>query len=257
MKKKKVKPPVKTHGSKATLASWIIENFPSDYEQHTFVEPMCSGASVFLNKNSSKQEVINDIDRTLMCIFKSLRDEPKEFFDRLRRVRITERVFKTALTKAETGFEDYVDQGINEFILRSLSRNGLKKNFYAPSSWSWPKVIAELNCIAERVKQCTILSTSVFDVLKVWDEDDTFWYLDPPCLPNAREELANSTHSHNMTVEDHIQLIAMAKNARGKVLISGCSSPLYNRSLKGWKTKKKNVPGNNKERKIEVLWMNY
>jgi DNA adenine methylase len=254
--KKKVKPPVKTSGSKANLASWIIENFPSNYEELTFVEPLCAGASVFLNKNPSTQEVLNDIDRSLICIFKTLRDEPKEFFDRIKRIRITERAFKMAQSKAESGFEDYVDQAVNEFVLRRLSRNGLKKSFYAGTT-TWQKTIAELNDIAERVKNCTILNTSAFDVLKVWDEDDTFWYLDPPCLPNAREENLGQTHGHHMTVEDHIQLIALAKNSRGKVLISACSSPLYNRGLKGWKTKKKNVPGSNKDRKLEVLWMNY
>lgn len=255
--KKKVKPPVKTQGSKSSLASWIIENFPPEYEELTFVEPMCSGASVFLNKNPSKQEVLNDIDRSLMCIFKTLRDEPKEFFDRLKKIRISEKAFKSAHQKLEEGYEDYVEEAINEFVLRRLSRNGLKKTYAPGSTTSWKAIISEIELIAERVKDCNILSTTVFDVIKVWDEDDTLWYLDPPALPNPREENLPQTSSNYMTVEDHIQLIALAKNARGKVLISACSSPLYNRSLKGWKTKKKNVTGTNKDRKIEVLWMNY
>jgi DNA adenine methylase len=246
---------VKTQGSKATLASWIIEHFPQNYEELTFVEPLCAGASVFLNKKASKEEVLNDIDKDLMCIFKSLRDEPKEFFDRLKKIRISEKAFKAAQIKSENDYEDYVDQGLNELVLRRLSRNGMKKTYYVGNT-TWPKTIAELALIAERIANCTILNVPVFDVLKVWDEDDTFWYLDPPNLPNSKEE-NNSSQKHLMSVEDHIQLIALAKNARGKVLISGSSCPLYNRSLKGWKTKKKNVQGSNKDRKLEVIWMNY
>ena len=253
---KKVKPPVKTHGAKLNLSNWIIENLPENYEQLTYVEPMCSGASIFLNKNPSKEEVLSDLDRGLITIFKSLRDEPKEFIDKVKRIRATERVFKMAQNKAETGFEDYVELAFNEFLLRRLSRNGQKKTFISAESTSWKKVAEELNLVAQRVKNCTILNNSALEIFKVWDEEDTFFYLDPPYLPNAREENIKPTNEPNMSVEEHIQLLDMVKNARGKVMISNQSSPLYNRSLKGWKTKK-NTMSVGKDNKIEVIWMNY
>ncbi len=270
-KKKRLRPPVKTHGGKWYLAPWIIENFPEKYEELTYVEPMCAGASVFLNKNPSKEEVLNDLDRGLTCVFKSLRDEPKEFIEKLKRIRYTERAFKMAIKKNEEGFEDYLEHGVNEYMLRRMSRGGLKKAF----AWSertrggkpgdvnaWKTMLKELPDVAERVKNSVILNTSAFEVFKVWDEEDTLWYLDPPYLPNTREENSTNLYEHEMTVEDHINLLNLVKNARGKVIISGYSSPLYNRTLKGWKTKKKNVANNsgqgkNKERRIEVLWMNY
>jgi len=269
--KKKVRPPVKTHGGKFYLASWIIENFPPGYEELTYIEPMCAGASVFLNKNPSKEELINDLDRGLVCVFKALRDEPKEFIDRIKRIRYTERAFKMALNRAEQPFTDYIDHGVNEYMLRRMSRGGMKKAF----AWSerkrggkpgdvnaWATMIDELPLIAERIKNINILNITVFDIIKNWDEDDSLIYLDPPYLPNTREENSTNVYEHEMTVEDHIQLLNLAKNARGKVIISGYSSPLYNRTLKGWKIKKKSVANNSgqgktKERRLEVLWMNY
>ena len=270
-KKRRLRPPVKTHGGKWYLASWIVENFPDNYEDLTYVEPMCAGASVFLTKKPSREEVLNDLDHGLICVFKSLRDEPKEFIDRLKRIRYTDRTFKMALNKSGQNLEDYVEAGINEYMLRRMSRGGMKKSF----AWSerirggkpgdvnaWKTMLKELPSIADRIKETTILNRSVFDVFKVWDEEDTLWYIDPPYLPNTREENSTNIYEHEMSVDDHIQLLNIIKNARGKVIISGYSSPLYNRNLKGWKIKKKNVANNSgqgktKEKRTEVIWMNY
>lgn len=269
--KKKLRPPVKTHGGKFYLCNWIIENFPPDYEELTYVEPMCAGASVFLNKKPSKEEVINDIDKGLISVFKSLRDEPKEFIERLKRIRYTERAFKMAVTRAEQGFDDYLDHAVNEYMLRRMSRGGMKKAF----AWSdrlrggqpgdvnaWETMLEELPSISERVQKATMLNKSVFDVMKVWDEETTLFYLDPPYLHATRSEGATDVYQHEMTVEDHMNLLHLAKTTRGKVILSGYASPLYSRSLKGWRCKKKNVANNSgqgktKERRLEVLWMNY
>lgn len=271
MTKKKLRPPVKTHGGKFYLCGWIIENFPENYQELTYCEPMCAGASVFLNKEPASHEVINDIDRGLICVYKAMRDEPKEFIDRLKRVKYTELAFKKALHQAGESFDDYIDHAVNEYMLRRMSRGGMKKAF----AWSdrlrggqpgdvnaWETMLAELPRIAERVKNTVILNKSVFDVIKIWDEEDTLMYLDPPYLHETRSDGATNVYEHEMSVEDHINLLALAKNCRSKVIISGYSAPLYNRTLKGWKCKKKTVANHSgqsktKERRIECIWMNY
>lgn len=251
MTKKKMKPPVKISGGKFYLTSWIIENFPSDYENLNYFEPMCSNAFVFLNKKPSKEETLNDLDTGLICIFKSLRDEPEEFINKIKNTNITEDNFKIAQKNSEFEFKDYIDQAVNEFILRKLSRGGLKKTFHVGETDSWNKIAEDLSLIAERIKNCIILNNSALDVIKFWDEEDTFCYLDAPQVSNTHEE----NYEYEMSVEDHIQLIELFKSARGKVMISGQSSPLYNRSFKEWRTKKKNL--NDKDGKVEILWMNY
>jgi DNA adenine methylase len=269
--KKKLRPPVKTHGGKYYLADFIISYFPENYKELNYCEPMCAGASVFLNKEPSPHEVINDIDKGLVYVFKALRDEPNEFIERLKRIRYTERAFKMALNKAEEGFEDYIDHAVNEYMLRRMSRGGMKKAF----AWSerlrggqpgdvnaWETMLEELPRIAERVKNTTILNESVLGIIKIWDAEDTLMYLDPPYLPDTRSEGSTEVYEHEMTVEDHISLLSQAKACRGKVIISGYSSSLYNRTLKGWKVKKKNVAnhsgqGKQKERRVESIWFNY
>lgn len=268
---KKLRPPVKTHGGKYYLSNWIIENFPEGYEDFTYLEPMCAGASVFLNKNPSKQEVLNDLDKGIICVLKSLRDEPKEFISKIKRIRYTERVFNSALKKSQADFEDYIEHAINEYVLRRMSRGGLKKAF----AWSdrkrggkpgdvnaWSTMIKELSEIAKRIQNTTILNKNALEVFKIWDEEDTLTYFDPPYLPNTREKHSTNIYEYEMSVDDHVNFLNLVKNARGKVIISGYSSPLYNRNLKGWRTKRKNIANNSgqgktKERRIEVIWMNY
>jgi len=253
------------------LCNWVIENFPKEYEELSYCEPFCAGASVFLNKDPSSEEIIGDIDKGVVCVFKALRDEPKEFLTRIKRTRYTERAFKMAQNRSESEFDDYIDQAINEYVLRRMSRGGLKKAF----AWSdrerggkpgdvnaWETMIDQLPSIAERVKNTTILNKNFIEVFKVCDEENTLFYLDPPYLHSTRTEGSTDLYENEMTVEDHINMLHLAKNARGKVIISGYASPLYNRNLEGWKCKKKNVANHSsqsktKKRRVECIWINF
>ena len=269
--KKSVRPPFKTHGGKRYLANWIISNFPEDYQTLNYCEPMCAGASVFLNKTSSPQEVINDLDGGVVAIFKALRDEPVELVEKLSKIKYCEESFNEAIEKADHEYADYMDLAVNEYVLRRMSRGGMRKAF----AWSdrkrggkpgdvnaWETMLETLPKLSERLTGVTILNKSVFDIFKVWDEENCLIYLDPPYLPDTRSEGSTEIYKYEMSADDHIHLLAVAKNARAKIIISGYPSPLYNRTLKGWKVRKKNVANNSsqskkKERRVEVLWMNY
>ena len=167
MAKKKLRPPVKTHGGKFYLMDFIISNFPENYKELNYCELFCAGASVFLNKEPSKEEVINDVDTGLISIYKSLRDEPDEIIDRLKKIDYNEKTFNEALAKSELPFEDYIEHALNEFILRRMSRGGMKKIF----AWSdrlrggkpgdvnaWNTILEQLPLISERVKNTIILN---------------------------------------------------------------------------------------------------
>lgn len=254
----KIRPPIKISKGKWHLKEFIISNFPENYEQMTYVEPFCSGGTIFLNKNKSNTEVICDIDQGITSVFKALRDEPKEFYSRIKRTKYSERSFKIASNKSHQEFEDYIDRAVNEYILRRMSRGGMKKSFVwseelqeSEDSEVWANIIAKLEEVSARVQDATILCKNFVDIMKAWDEENTLFYLDPPALKSVEEN--NTTE---FSVEDHMNLIHFAKNARGKVIVSASSSPLYNRSFKNWKCKKK-TSVKTKEKKVDCLWFNY
>lgn len=268
---KKLRPPIKIHGGKFYLSNWIIGNFPKNYKELNYCEPFCGAASVLLNKDRSPQETICDKDKGITALFKALRDEPSEFIGRLKRTKYQESTFKAHLKKAEEQFEDYIDLAINEFILRRMSRGGLKKAF----AWSdrkrggqpgdvnaWETILELLPEISERLAGVNVISASFESVVSTWDEDHTLMYLDPPYLHSTRSEAATDAYEHELSVEQHIQLLNMIKNARGKIVISGYYSRLYKETLVGWKCKKKEIANHSsqskvKERKVECIWMNY
>lgn len=266
-----IRPPIKIHGGKYYLSKWVIEQFPSNYKEFTYVEPFAGGVSVLLNKEKSDREIVNDTDEGVVCLLKTLRDEPKEFIGRVKRIKYCENTFNSALKKNEFG--DYVDRAVNEFVVRRMSRGGMKKAF----AWSerlrggqpgdvnaWETIIEQLPKIAERLKDVVILREDFRKVTDVWDEEDTLTYLDPPYLPDTRAEGARNVYEHELSVEDHIAMLNLARNARGKVVISGYQSSLYTRMLDKavWRCKKKNIVAHasqskTKTRRIECLWMNY
>jgi DNA adenine methylase len=263
-----MRPPFKCHGGKSYLAKWIIEQFPEKYESMTYLEPFCGGASVLLNKNPSEDEVINDLDENIVILFRVLRDQCTEFLRKIKKVPYKESTFKAALKASPEEASD-LQKAVNEFIIRRMSRGGLKKNF----AWSnrtrggqpgevnaWNTILDLIPEISERLHNVIILSKPAVELLKVFNEPNVLCYCDPPYLPETRESL--DAYTHEMIVDDHIELGEILNNFKGKVIISGYPSRLYSKIYKGWNCEKKKIPNHASQQKVkpiklELLWRNF
>jgi DNA adenine methylase len=241
----KLQPPIKCRGSKPGLANWIINQFPVDYEQFTYIEPCAGGANVLLNKKipvGNLLEIINDIDVKIVQIFRALRDEPKSFIGRLRKTKLTLGTFERA-KKLEGTFDDYIDQAINEFILERMSRAGLKRTFIGEEKEdNWATLIEELPAVAKRIANINIFNKSAIHVIKAFDDEKTLCYCDPPC-PSDEVDMA---------IEYHAKLAEALKQFKGKVLVSGISTKFYKRLYENWRCIKKKSANH-----TECLWLNY
>lgn len=262
---KKTRSPIKTHGGKSYLSSWIISQFPENYQEMTYLEPFCGGANVLLNKKPSKEEVINDLDENIIVLFRILRDQCTQFIRKIKTIKYKESNFSIASKKAENDLQ----KAINEFVLRRMSRGGLKKAF----AWSnrerggqpgeinaWETIIDSLPDISQRLQNVIILNKTAISLLKVFDEKDILVYADPPYLHETRESI--DAYTHEMLVDDHIALADALNNFKGKVLLSGYPSRLYNRLYKGWKCESKKMPNHASQKKVksvklELLWRNF
>lgn len=265
-----IRPPFKIHGGKYYLSKWVISNLPKDYEQYNYIEPYLGAGSVFLNKNRSNgEETINDIDPGAIAIFQALRDEAGLFIGRIKRTKYCDATFNKALAKKDAKFTDYMDYAVNEYILRRMSRGGLKKNF----AWSnrlrggqpgdvnaWETMFEYLPLIAEKLKNINIFQKDANQIIRAFNDKNTLLYCDPPYLQDTRT--AENAYEYEMTTDDHIALAESIKQFRGKVIISGYSSALYNRIYADWRIIKKKIANNasqqkKKPQKTEILWMNY
>jgi DNA adenine methylase len=264
-----MRPPFKCHGGKSYLAKWIIEYFPENYQEMVYLEPFCGGANVLLNKDPSKEEVINDLDANIIILLKIIRDQCTQFLRKIKRVGYKEANFEAALKRDGATDNNDINKAINEFILRRMSRGGLKKAF----AWSnrnrggqpgeinaWETIIDLIPEISQRLQNVFIFNKSAIPLLKIFDEPNVLVYADPPYLHETRE--SPDTYTHEMLVDDHMALAEVLNNFKGKVLISGYPSRLYNKLYKNWRCEKKKIANHASQQKVkpikvELLWCNF
>jgi len=263
---KKLRPPIKTHSGKYYLASWIVENFPPNYTDLEYCDLCCGGCSVFLNKEPSVRELINDKDSGVVSIFKALRDDPKDFIGRMKHIKYSEKTFQQAFQRNEEGFDDYYELAVNEFVLRRMSRNGLKKSF----AWTnrvrggkpgdvnaWETMVQQLEDLAVRLKDTIILNEDFQALVPSWNEENVFMFIDPPSLPETTDGTVNE-ENNEMGVEEHIKFLNAVKDSSAKVMICGYDCVLYSKHLENWKVHKKKVAKQNSSVKRQYsLWVNY
>ncbi|MCP5995679.1 DNA adenine methylase, partial [Klebsiella pneumoniae] len=83
-----------------------------------------------------------------------------------------------------------------------------------------------------------IENKDALSVMRAHDAETTLHYIDPPYVPETRVQ-GNRYYAHEMTVEGHEQLLAVARTMTGMVMISGYDTEVYNDMLSGWaKTEK-------------------
>lgn len=229
----KLKLPVKHPESRSYLIPWILEKFPQNYENLTYVEPFLGTGCVLLNKKPSVEEVCNDPDLNLIKIWQALRDEPKLFLSKIKKIKHSEIVFKKYLNKQQNG--DYIEDAIKEFVLLKMSRGGLKKNYLKESG---ADVYKNINEISERIKNVHLVNKNPIDIIKSFNNDNSFLYCNNPGL--------NDNNSNA-----HIEVAESLKSFRGKVIVLGENVSIYKRIYKEWN--KKSIPDHPKE----CIWLNF
>lgn len=271
--------PLKWHGGKSYLANKIIALMPL----HThYVEPYAGGLSVMLHKNPEGiSEVANDISTDLTNFWQVLQHEIlfKIFQRTIEATPFGEHFWKYSqwqLTDPDTYFEEdeknrSVNRAIAFFILcrqslagrlesfAPLSKNRVRRGMNEQAS-AWLTAIEGLPEVHERLKRIVILNRDALDVINSEDSHNTLFYLDPPYLSTTRT--SKNVYEHEYTTDQHEQLIEKICGCKGKVLLSGYDSPLYDRHLKKWKKHIFEIPNNasgKKEKEImqEIVWMNF
>ena len=77
-----IKSPIKTNKDKTNqIIPIILENFPENYQNMKYIEPFIGNGSILLNKEKSIEEVSCDNDSNIINIWRSIRDENKNFIE--------------------------------------------------------------------------------------------------------------------------------------------------------------------------------
>jgi DNA adenine methylase len=258
---KPTRPVLRWHGGKWLLAPWIIANLPP---HRVYVEPFGGAASVLIRKPRSYAEVYNDLDQDVVNLFRVLREpEAAE--------RLVAAVALTPFARDEQvqAYEPSADpvERARQLIVRSFMGFGSnghnrKTGFRANSNRSgttpsrdWANYPAGLAEVVQRFAGVVVENRDAKDVMAAHDGPDTLHYVDPPYVTATRSD-AGADYAHEMTDEQHAELLAFLPTLAGKVVLSGYPHPAYDAALPGWRRVERKALADGARERVEVLWIN-
>lgn len=276
--------PLEWHGGKYCLASKIIDLMPKHLH---YVEPHGGRLAILLNKDpfdprhqwgtknheQGISEVVNDIYGPLQNFWDVLKDEAA--FVALQRI-------LDAMPFSEVDFEWAADrlypltdpdpEAAAAFFVRcrqsragnfkgfaTLSRTRTRRNRNEQSS-AWLNAIEGLKNVHARLRGVVILCRDALGVIRQQDGAETLHYLDPPYLPSTRTSI--DAYEHEMSEEDHRQMLETIVECKGSVMLSGYHNKLYDSFLSQWNRHDfkidNKVSGAKSKRKVtESVWCNF
>ena len=263
------RPLLRWHGGKWMLAPWIIGHFPP---HRIYVEPYGGAASVLLRKCRAYAEVWNDLDEGVVNLMALLRNGHGErLAEKLRLTPFAREEFEMAYMPTEDIFES-----ARRLIIRSFMGFGsdghnpeVRTGFRAASNRSgttpahdWANYPAALLSIAERVKGVVVERRPALEVMRQHDSAVTLHYVDPPYLPETRSTKSRKSgeryhaYRHEMTVENHREMLDALRELEGMVVLSGYPSALYDDALPEWHRVERAALADGARPRVEVLWLN-
>ena len=225
-----------------------------------------------MRKARSYAEVYNDLDDDVVNLFRIIRsDRAGELVHALRNTPFSRTEFSDAYEYAD----DEVERA-RRLIIRSFmgfgsggSNRDKKTGFRANSNRSgtthahdWTNYPDAMAALIERIKGVVIENRDARDVMTQHDGPDTLHYIDPPYLPETRSKSAQNirgqcnVYRHELTIDDHAELLSSITQLTGMVVLSGYPSPLYDEALSGWTRVDRRALADGARQRTEVLWIN-
>jgi len=242
------------------LAPWIISHFP---EHRCYVEPFGGAASVLIRKPRSHAEIYNDLDDEVVNLFEVLRSDAAAKLTEL--LRLTPFASDEFFSAYETS-EDPVERARRTIVraFMGFGSNGVhnKTGFRSNSNRSgrtpardWMNYPDCLGATVERLRGVVILNRDAKDVMEAHDIETTLHYVDPPYVHGTRD--AGTDYAHELSDDDHTELLHFLKSLKGKVVLSGYPDERYDKILSDWRRVDRRELADGARERTEVLWMNF
>lgn len=213
---------IRYSGSKHKYVDSILE-YVNASNKDIYCEPFCGSASVFLNtKDNFKKYYISDIDRNIIRIFKSFKEinytEYQYFINLIKNKFGNVKDYKESYYAFRDWFNancwntDTIEEGIYLMFLansciNSMLRfgpNGMNQS-YGNRSYQNSYSSEEHNKIREKLNKCEILNINFFDNIKMFNDLNAFYFIDPPYIKRG-------TSYSTITDDNRIELFNFIKD---------------------------------------------
>jgi DNA adenine methylase len=244
---------LKYPGAKWSIAEWIIGKLPAHQK---YVEPYFGSGAVFFHKEPAAYECINDLSGDVVNLFRTIREDGE---------RLTALVEMTPWAREEynasTALASDSTEQARRFLVHCWQSFGrgipaVKTGWKTKSSpytlLRWANLPTDLSVIVERLRATQIECRPAIDIIRRHRDEDTLLYCDPPYPRSLRRRF----YEHEMTNEEHEELLDALLSHPGPVALSGYHCELYDARLVHWRAYEKRMTVEQGETRTEVLWVN-
>lgn len=228
-----LKPPISRMGGKSKLRKTIIDLLP----EHTcYVELFFGAGWVYFGKEPSKTEVINDVDKELINLFRMIKYHAPE----------VERMLEYEFSGRDI-FEEYknysvenlteINRAVRFLYLISQSFASKGDNYgYGTNSKPKPHIFYkhELEIIKERLRNTFVENLSFENIIDKYDRDYTVFFCDPPYFETCG-------YGNKFGEKEHLLLRDKLKNIKGKFILTINDHPQVREWYKGFNIKEVQV----------------
>lgn len=252
------RPILRWHGGKWRIAPWVISYFP---EHKVYVEPFGGAASVLIQKPRALSEIYNDLDRDLVRMFRVIRERPAELARAIALSPYAREEYQLLYEPTDDELE-----ATRRFIARSFmgmfSKGALAKSGFDartnPDGFTGrlralTDVPEQVVLVAGRFLHVLIENIDAVKLVQRYSREDALIYLDPPYVAGTR---SGKNYAHEMTDEQHGDLLHAIIASKAMVLISGYPSDLYDQALADWHRVQTKAHTDGAKARTEVLWIN-
>jgi DNA adenine methylase len=202
-------------GGKNRLAKPIIEIFP---EHTTYVEAFAGGAQVLFRKEPSAVEVLNDLDRELVNLYRCAQQHHEELLRYFKYTLVSRAWFELLKRSDPETLTDIQRAARYLYLLRnsfaSLVRNPVyHRNVVQPPSFNLDNLPQLLENAHKRLARVQLECAPYDEVIERFDRPTTLFYLDPPYFGRKQ-------YRHNFGEADFAKLAGQLNQIRGRFVLS-------------------------------------
>ena len=218
-------------GGKSKLARLIVERLP---DHKCYVEPFAGAAWVLFRKAESQAEIINDIKRDVVNLYRVVQHHLDEFIRFFRWALVSREEFERLRAANPDTLTD-IQRAARFYYLQHCSFNGrLTGQTFGCSPTRHPKlnllrIEEQLSAAHLRLSRVYVEHLPYARVISNYDRPDTCFYIDPPYF-GCEDFYGKGVFSRS----DFEALAAQLRDIQGKCLISLNDTPEVRATFAGF-----------------------
>ena len=226
-------PPICRVGGKSKLRKTILGMIP----KHTcYIELFFGAGWVYFGKETSKIEVVNDIDKELINLFRTIKYHAPEI-DRLLEYEFSGRDIFEEYKNCTLEYMTEIHRAIRFLYLITQSFGGKGNNYgYGTTTRPGQQIFYNdmLLKLRDRLKNTYVENLSFEKIIDKYDREHSFFFCDPPYIETR-------DYGNKFKEEEHRELSDKLKNLKGKFLLTINDHPLSRELYKDFNIKEVQV----------------